>query len=130
MESFGCFLRIATTVNGEERLFSAIGTYTPEGDGFRAEYREEGDRVVLTYLGGALTMERRGEVCLSACFRAGQETVLHVFSGDLCGDIPVQTSLLEEERRENERVLALEYLLSRDEAFRLSVSLKIKEAPK
>ena len=92
---YGCTIRIVTKTEDGDSVFEARGVFLRQIDGFRVRYHDGGDEVDLCLAGGVLTMDRRGEVGLSAVFEEGRDTQMITRLGDCEGRIPLKTSRLQ-----------------------------------
>lgn len=87
----GCTVRIESTSEGETKIFSAAGAWDRAENAVRAAYLQDGDEVSLRFNERVFSMRRRGQLVLSAVFRAGARTSMRMRSEAVDGEIPLRT---------------------------------------
>ena len=84
-------LRVVTGIGDQKYNFESVATIQKEGDITIVNYLIEGDRAVLRFSRNIFTMERSGDVTLSASFKQGERTEFLSRYGENDAVIPVLT---------------------------------------
>lgn len=106
-----CKLRIATTTDGEERVFTQRAEMELNPLSAVLRYTQDGGNVVLKIENSEVTTERTGDYRLKLRFAEGKRTVgsLGIMSSD--GEIGVVTHKLLYKLNENSLLLSVKYAL-------------------
>ena len=122
-----CRVEIVTFTDGRRSRFTADAAYSCTADGFSAAYQAEGDDVLLTLEGSALSMRRRGASELFVTFSCSEESAMSVGTQGMRGSVPVRTQVCTARRVTGGWRITLRYSLLFDtvQMFRLHIAVNV-----
>lgn len=109
-----CRLRIATTTDGEERIFTQRAEMELKPLSAIIRYTQDGGRVELKIENGEVTTERVGDYRLKLRFLEGERTLGTLGISESNGALEVVTHKLSYKLNENSLLLSIKYALLLD----------------
>lgn len=109
-----CRLRIATTTDGEERIFTQRAEMELKPLSAIIRYTQDGGRVELKIENGEVTTERVGDYRLKLRFLEGERTLGMLGISESDGALEVVTHKLSYKLNENSLLLSIKYALLLD----------------